>query len=89
MTAFTDVCSFIYLFFNWDLVQKLNRLLKDTNRAEQRENLPLSDRTATGLHLNVHSQPAKQSKIAVCLFVCVPSTCPIECLNPGEVPRSS
>lgn len=68
MTAFTDVC-FIYLFiyFNWDSVQKLNRLLKDPNRAEQSENLPLSDRTAAGLRLNLHSQPAKQSQIAVCL----------------------
>lgn len=48
-------------------MQKLNRLLKDTNRAEQSQNLPLSDRTAAGLRLNLHSQPAKQPQIGVCL----------------------
>lgn len=64
MATFKDVCSFGYLFFNWDLLQ---RLLEDANRAEQSGNLPLSDRTAAGLRLNLHSQPAKQSKRRVCL----------------------
>lgn len=82
MTAFTDVCSFTYLFFNWDLVQELNRLLKDTNRAEQSENLPLSDRTAAGLRLNLHSQPDKQSQIGVCLRSLY---LPVRMFEPGGV----
>lgn len=53
----------------WDLVQKPNRIPKDTNKAKQSEceNLPLSDRTATELRLNPHCQPVKHSKIGVYL----------------------
>lgn len=53
----------------WDLVQKPNRILKDTNKAKQseREHLALSGRTATGWHLNPTCQPANHSKIGVCL----------------------
>lgn len=69
----------------WDLVQKPNRILKDTNKGEC-ENLPLSDRTATGLHLNPNCQSAKHSKIGVCLCAL---TCPWEPLKLDAVLWSS
>lgn len=68
----SDICRGA---LKWDLAQKANGILKDTNEAEpsECENLPLSDGSATESRLDLHHQAAKRSKSQ---FVYALSTCP-------------
>lgn len=70
----SDVCRGA---LKWDLAQKANRILKDTNEAEpsECETLPLSDGSAAESRLDLHRRPAKHSNSQ---FVDALSTCPQE-----------